>query len=74
MTEQNMAVIKELKTFYFYFDWPKNVDEILKRELEFIIKSSESLAENKIKTETEQLQSKYEHGNYVHEHEKQQNE
>ena len=68
MTEQNMAVIKELKTFYFDFDWPKNVDEILKRELEFIIKSSESLAENKIKTETEQLLSKYEHGNYVHEH------
>ena len=55
MTEQNMAVIKELRTFYFDFYWPKNVDEILKRELEFIIKSSGSLAENKIKTETEQL-------------------
>ena len=45
-----MAVIRELKTFYFDFDWPKNVDENW-----FIIKSSESLAENKIKTETEQL-------------------
>ena len=41
--------------FYFYFYWPKNVDENLKNEIEFIIKSNESLAENKIKKETEQV-------------------
>ena len=45
-----MIVIREPKTFYFRFDWPKNVDENLKHEIEFIIKSNESLAENKIKT------------------------
>ena len=36
--EENMIVIRDPKTFYFYFDWPKNVDENLKQETEFIIK------------------------------------
>ena len=45
-----MNVIKDLKTFYFYFDLPKRVDENLKHEIEFIIKNNESFAENKIKT------------------------
>ena len=45
-----MIVIRSPKTFYFHFDWPKNVDENLKHEIEFIIKSNEYLAENKIKT------------------------
>ena len=27
-------------TFYFTFDWPKNVDENLEHEIEFIIKSN----------------------------------
>ena len=44
-----MVTIREPKTFYFDFDWPKNVDENLKHEIEFIIKSNESLADNKIK-------------------------
>ena len=44
-----MIVIRDPKTFYFDFDWPKNVDENLKHEIEFIIKSNESLADNKIK-------------------------
>ena len=63
-----MVVKREPKTFYFDFDWPKDVDEILKHDIEFIIKSNESLAENKIKNETEQLYSKYKHGNNIHEH------
>ena len=41
-----MAVIREHKTFYFYFYWSKSIDENLKPEIEFIIKSNESLAEN----------------------------
>ena len=41
---------------------------------QFIIKSSESLAENKIKNEIEQLLLKYKHGNNSQEHGKQQNE
>ena len=61
--EENMIVIRDPKTFYFYFNWPKDVDENSKHETEFIIKSNESLAENKIKNETEQLLSKYKHGN-----------
>ena len=48
--EESLAVITDPKTFYFYFDWPKNIDENLKHEIEFIIKSNESLPENKIKT------------------------
>ena len=69
-----MIVIRDPKTFCFNFDWPKDVDENLKHEIEFIIKSNESLAQNKLKNETEQLLSKYKYGNSIHEHGKQQNE
>ena len=53
-----MVLIREPKTFYFDFDWPKNVDKNLKLEIKFIIKCNESLAENKMKNEIEQLLSK----------------
>ena len=43
-----MIVIRDPKTFCFNFDWSKDVDEKLKHEIEFIIKSSESLVGNKI--------------------------
>ena len=72
--KENMVVIGEPKTFYFDFDWPKNVDKNLKHEVEFIIKSNESLDENRIKNEIEQLLSRYKHGNDIYEHGKQQNE
>ena len=54
------------KTFHFGSDWPKDVDENLKHKIEFIVKSNESLAENKIKNEIEQLLSKHNHGNNIH--------
>ena len=69
-----MIVIRDPKTFCFNFDWPKDVDKNLKHEIEFIIKSNESLADNKIKSEIEQLLSKYKYGNDIHEHGKQKNE
>ena len=47
---------------------------LMKHEIEFIIKSNESLAENKIKSEIEQLLSQYKNGNNIHEHGKQQKE
>ena len=72
--EQNMVIIRETKNFYFDFDWPENINENLKHEIEFIIKSNESLAENKIKNEIEQLLPKYIHGNGIHVNGKQQNE
>ena len=72
--EENMIVIRCHKTFDFDFDWPKVVDENLKHKIEFIIKSNEPLAENKVKNEIEQLLFKYKHGNNIHEHGKQQNE
>ena len=50
-----MIVIRDPKTLCFHFDLPKEVDENLKREIEFFIKSNESLAEIMIKNETEQL-------------------
>ena len=53
---------------------PKDVHENLKHGTEFIIKSNEYLAENKIKNKTEQLLLKYKHGNNIHEHRKLQNE
>ena len=46
----------------------------MKRKIEFIIKSNESLAENKAKNKKiEQLLSQHEHENDIHEHGKQQN-
>ena len=69
-----MIVIRDSKTFYLDFDWPEDVNENLKHEIEFIIKINESLAKNKIKNEIEQLLSKFKHGNDIHEHGKQQNE
>ena len=51
--ERNMIEIRNPKTFYFDFDWPKDVDENLKHEIEFMIKSNESLAKNKIKNKIE---------------------
>ena len=73
ITEENIVVIRDPKTCY-NFDWPKGVDENLKHKIKFIIKSNESLAENKIKNEIEQLFLKYKHGSNIHEHGKQQNE
>ena len=72
--KENLIVIRKAKTFYFDFDWSKDVDEHLKHKIEFIIKSNEYLPENKIKNEIEQLLSKNKHGNNIHEHGKQQNE
>ena len=72
--EENMIVIRDSKTFCFHFHWLKDVDENLKHEIEFMIKSNESLAADKMKNEVEQLLSKYKHGNNIHEHGKQQNE
>ena len=57
----------------FNFNWLKDVDDNLKHEIEFAIKSNESLAENKIKNEIEQLLLKSKHGNNINENRKQQN-
>ena len=48
--EENIIVTRDPKIFCFNFDWPQEIDENLKHEIEFIIKSNESLAENKIET------------------------
>ena len=48
-------------------DWPKDVDQNLKNETEFIMKSNGSLAENEI-NEIEQLLLKYKNGNDIHEY------
>ena len=46
--KENMVVIRDPKTFCFNFDFLRDTDEHLMHEIEFIIKSNESLAENKI--------------------------
>ena len=38
--EENILLIRDPKTFYFHFDWPKDVDENLK--------TNQFWAENKI--------------------------
>ena len=53
--EENIIVIRDLKTFSFNFDLPKDVDENLRRETEFIIKSNESSLEIIIKNEIDLL-------------------
>ena len=68
-----MNVIRDPKSFYFNFDRAKDFIENLKHKIEFIIKSNESLDENKIKNEIEQLLLKYKHGNDIHERGKQDN-
>ena len=72
--EENMIVIRDPKTFCFNFDWTKYDDQNFKHKTEFIIKSNESLAENKIKSEIGQLLLKCKHGSNIHKHGKQQNE
>ena len=37
--EVNRIVIRDPKTFYFDFDWTKDVGKNLKQEVEFIIKA-----------------------------------
>ena len=69
---KNMIAVRDSETFSFNFNWQIDVDENLKHEIEFVIKSNKSLAENKIKNEIEQLLLKYKHGNNTHEHGKQQ--
>ena len=66
--KENLVEIREPKTFYFDFYYPKNVDENLEHEIEFITESNYFLAENKMKNEIEQLFSKCNHGNAIHEH------
>ena len=44
-----MTVMRDPKTFCFNFERPKCVEENLKYLIEFIIKTNESLVENKIK-------------------------
>ena len=51
---EKVTVTREPKTFYFDSDCSRNTDDYLKCEIEFIIQSSESLAENKLKNEIEQ--------------------
>ena len=70
--EVNRIVIRDPKTFYFDFDWTKDVGKNLKQEVEFIIKSNESFTENKIKNEIKQVLLKHKHGNNILEHERQQ--
>ena len=48
-------VIRDPKAFYFHFDWPKDADEDLKHEIEFIIKSNEFFSENKTKSKIVQI-------------------
>ena len=43
--KEKMIVIRDPKTFCFNFDWPNNVDDNLKHEVVFIIKSNVSLAD-----------------------------
>ena len=66
-----MIVIRDSETFCFTFNWMQYVDENLKHEIELIINSNESLAENKIINKIEELLLNYNHWNNIHECRKQ---
>ena len=68
IVEENIVMIRDPKTFCFNFDFRKDVDKNLKREIGCVIKINESLVENKIRNNIEQLLLKYKHGNNIHEH------
>ena len=53
--EENIIVIRGPKNFCFNFDFSKDVNENLKCEFVFIIKSNESVAKSKLKNKMEQL-------------------
>ena len=53
--EENIIVIRGPKNFCFNFDFSKDVNENLKCEIVFIIKSNESVAKSKLKNKMEQL-------------------
>ena len=72
--EENTVAIRKPETFYFYFDLPRDINKNMKHDIEFIIKSNESLFESKMKNQIEQLLYKYKHGNDTRENRKQQNE
>ena len=65
--EENITLTRDPKTFYFDFDWPKDLDKNLKHKTQFIIKSNKFLPENQIKNKIKQLLLKYMHGNNIHE-------
>ena len=65
--EEKMIVIRDPRTICFNFDGPKDVHGNLTLDNEFIIKSNEFLAENKIKNEIRQLLLKYKHVSNTHE-------
>ena len=64
--EEKMIMIRDPKLFCYNFNWPKNVDENLRHEIESIIKSNKYLAKNKINYDIEKLLLKYKHGNNIH--------
>ena len=71
--EENITSTRYPKTFYFDFDWPKDIDENLKHKTQLIIKCNKFLTENQIKNKIKQLLLKYMHGNNIHKHRNQQN-
>ena len=64
--EEKMIMIRDPKLFCYNFNWPKNVDENLRHEIESIIKSNKYLTKNKIKYDIEKLLLKYKHRNNIH--------
>ena len=71
--EENMNMVRNLKNFCFNSNLPKDLDENAKRKVELLIKSNESLAENK-RNEIKVLLLKYKPVENIYEHRKQQNE
>ena len=70
--EENVIVIRDPKTFSFNFNLPKDVDENLRCETEYIIKSNESSVEIIMKNEVDLLIDliKIKHGSNIHQYRK----
>ena len=68
-TDRLCLIITEPKTFHF--DLPKNIDENLKHENDFILEYNKFSTEHTIKSEISRLLSKYKYGNDIYEQRKQ---
>ena len=63
--DNELVIITEPNAVCFYL--PKNVDNYLNHEIDFIVKSNDILVEHTIKNKISSLLSEYKHVNDIHE-------
>ena len=67
--DSKLTIITKPKNFHY--DLPKDIDNNLEHEIDYIIRHNKLLTKLAIKSKISQLLSKHKHGNNVYEHGKQ---